>query len=157
MSAKKPATKSQEIKRRLKGERTIFHDLFRLEEKEVLKDIGWDAPKMEKFNHKHFFHTVDSDGKEQVYCTPSLGHTHEVKIVGQDESGEPIVEVGPAIVVIKKKGIKQAHAYRYDKHTHDATYLYSEELKVRKYNEEALAKISQMKAHEAAMSKSPTE
>ena len=164
MSKKVTKSKSKEqevsIKRKFKGEEEIYHDLFCLEETETIKDVGWNPqrPLIEKFNHKHFYHTVDSDGKKQTHCTPSLGHTHEVKVVGTEEDGSPKIEIGPAVVVMKKKmGGKQSLPYKFDNHTHESRYMYSEKLSVRKYSDEALASISKVKQQDTELLRAPTE
>lgn len=137
-----------EFKRRVRGEDEVWHDLIRLETAEPRRNISFheDAeqhPIWERIPHKHFYHTVDSDGKPQKYATPANGHTHEIKIIGKDEDGKPIVEVGDAVVIIKGKEYPLKTS-RMDNHRHEASYIHSEKFKKRVYSEDFLKKQSEV-------------
>lgn len=129
-----------------KGTQKFRHDLFRLEPKSLLRNKSFKAKevKLESISHTHFFHTFDSNGKPQQYSTPTGGHFHEVKWeVGAD--GELVATCGPALRTVyekrgsmqRKKVVRVKWENQYDEnlpdmvednHTHDVTYLWSEEL-----------------------------
>ena len=156
--SKKPTTepkKEQEVKRSFRHDTTVHHDLFRLELAQTKKNISYkeDSPLWEAVEHKHFFHSVDSDGKAQNKCVPSAGHYHYVNI--KEIDGELIAEVSKPYTMRIKKGKKIEVEYSNDKHTHDATYLLSEEVKRRIYTEDAMRVISQQQNAEANRMKNP--
>jgi len=155
----KEKAKKPEFKRVFKGEQEIIHDLYRLAPVAVKRNMGWNPQKpiIETTEHKHFYHNIDSDGKPQTHCGPSLGHTHEVKVIGVNEDGSPKLQVGPAVVLTREKGGKVFRPYKYDQHTHEVEYIQSEVMKPRKYDEEALKSINLMMAKESSLAKSPTE
>jgi len=137
-----------EFKRRVRGDEEVWHDLIRLEMAEPRRNISFHEnadqnPIWERIPHKHFYHTVDSDGNPQKYATPANGHTHEIKIIGKDEEGKPIVEVGDAVVIIKNKEFPLKTS-KMDNHRHEATYIHSEKFQKRVYSEDFLKKQSQV-------------
>ena len=132
------------INRVYKGEVEFDHDLFKLEVGMMKKNISIadDNPLYVGVEHCHFYHTYDSSGRKQEACAPIAGHTHEVEIF-TDSSGNLMAKVGPASI---RKGGKYI-PLKGDNHTHEAKYLRSERVKVRKVNAEAT------KAYDATMSK----
>lgn len=148
-----------DFNRRVKGTEEVWHDLFRLDVAEPRKNISFQEGKefalWEKMPHKHFFHSVDSDGKKQIYATPALGHTHKVEVVGADEDGKPILEVGPAVVVLKNKEYK-LNEDKMDVHVHEAAYIKSEKVKKRTYSEEFLKHQSEIEKDMVAASRAPS-
>lgn len=163
MATKKTISKPDNSQKELKAQRIynetkeLDHDLFVLEESEVVKDHGYnpERPVIIKHKHKHIFHSIDSNGKKQEYCTPSLGHTHKVIEQGIDENGHPYVKFGPPIVRVKRKGKRVDYAYRYEgegknfeSHNHEVTYKYSEKLVPRKPNPDAMKMLNEMTKEE---------
>jgi len=151
----KSTTKTSEPKqpRVFKSTTTLHHDLFVLHPSQMMKDKRLDKtgyPDEEDLigvAHQHFFHTIDSQGRKQLYCSPIGGHFHEI-IIKEKGEGEPpeIVEVsGPMKWGMKKKGGKYKRVAvpvnEYDKHTHEIKYLQSEKVTPRKANVEA-AKVA---------------
>ena len=150
---------SHSFERRVRGDEEVWHDLIRLEVASPRRNISFheDAAKnpiWETIPHKHFYHTVDSDGKPQAYATPANGHTHKVEIVGKDESGKPIVKVGPAIVIVKKE-VFNLNTTKLDQHTHEASYIHSEKFKKRTYSQDFLVAQSKVEADMVKASKAP--
>ena len=147
-----PKTKTKRI---FKGEGTVHHDLFRLENAQTQKNISFHkSPIWEPIEHKHFFHTVDSDGKPQNRCSPTAGHFHYVEV--EEKDGELVATCSRPMKMAIVNGKREAVEYTNDNHTHDVTYLQSEEVKKRVYNEDALKFISKQKAETAARMKNPT-
>lgn len=144
----KKEQEQQSFNRRVRGDEEVWHDLIRLEMAEPRRNISFHEnseqnPIWERIPHKHFYHSVDSDGNPQKYATPANGHTHEIKIVGKDEDGKPIVEVGDAVVIIKNKEFPLKTS-KMDNHRHEATYIHSEKFQKRVYSEDFLKKQSQV-------------
>lgn len=140
----KTTKKLSEPKRVYKGDLEIDHDLFKLEVSTMRKNISINEtdPLYTGVEHCHFFHSYDSNGRKQDSCAPIAGHTHEVEMF-VNADGDIDAKVGPAVV---KKGGKYV-PFANDNHTHDATYLRSEKIKIRTVNNEAV------KAYDAHMSK----
>jgi hypothetical protein len=145
---KAPQKKEIETKRLMKGTTTIYHDLFRLEPANMIKEvmIGSDKVLKEAVQHQHFYHTVDSSGRRQYECAPIGGHVHKIE-VGQDENGNLIATCGVPLVrtTVKTKfgkRIEKILPSKDDNHTHICKYIESSEIKPRKANEEALKAMS---------------
>lgn len=120
---------SKPIKRTFEKDRIIPSDLFRLEVASMRKNIGFDPknPIWEGVPHIHFFHTRCSDGRIQVECSAVGGHKHKMTASAPEKSGEVAQYIcGPAS----------------DGHTHDVTYLQSEEVSARVKNDKATAFIA---------------
>lgn len=135
--SKQSSEKVQAFKRRLEKETEVYHDLFRLEITNTRKNIAFSEgdENWEQVPHKHFFHTVTSDGKTQDTSSPTAGHFHKVK-VNKNEAGEILsVECGPPLVMHKGN----PHPYKNDSHIHEISYIESEVVKKRVRNEEAMA------------------
>lgn len=155
MESKKPKDKS--VKRIIKGMEDVHHDLFRLESSNTKKNISFNknSPIWEPVAHKHFYHTVDSDGKPQDKCGPTAGHFHFVTV--EERNGELVAKCSEPYVMGRDKNTKKMAAvpYENDKHTHDVTYLQSEVLKRRVMNADALKEISRMESENAARMANP--
>lgn len=122
------------VKRRFAGQEKVYSDCFKLTVANFNKNVGtMDAPLMVPTEHCHFYHTIDSSGREQNKCSSIGGHYHECKST-VDENGNLKVEVGPAIFKIKEH---RKHLKRFpDEHTHKGMYIKSEEIEVRKISED---------------------
>lgn len=139
MSNKK--TEQVETQRTLEKTEMVYHDLFVLELTNTRKNTSWtDQPMWEPLEHKHYFHSCDSDGKNHKYCVASAGHYHEVKYWTNPETGKLEAECGPPLVHHKGK----SYPYKNDKHTHAVTYRYSEEIEKRKKNSDAANAMAQL-------------
>ena len=110
------------------------------------KNIAWDGTlDLRKVEHCHFFHTVDSDGKELTNSSSIGGHFHKMEVV-KDGDGVPHVKCVSGPVRLAKKKNRRTGKWEkitapindYDYHTHDIEYLKSEEITVRKTNVEAV-------------------
>lgn len=155
MSEKKPS-KEKQPERRYQGEQEVDHDLFKLSISPILKNHGYDTknPIYRTVDHMHHFHSYDSGGKMQTHCTPVAGHTHKCEMV-KGEDGELKLEVGPAV---QKKGKKWV-LYALEEnsadlnipgvdgvHSHDATYIVSEKIIVRKKNLDATKMLAERRS-----------
>jgi hypothetical protein len=139
--------------RSYKGSEQVDHDLFKLENALLKRDLsyGGDAPLIDHITHSHHFHTVDSNGRKLETSTSVGGHFHPVT-VKMSESGVPEITVGPAM-----KWVTKLHGKRrtkvmlpvafdgsdddgnpiVDNHTHKVSYLGSEKVTVRQPSLEA--------------------
>jgi hypothetical protein len=79
------------------------HHLFKAEVADTLKNTSWTRgnPKIVKIEHCHFFHTIDSNLREQKYTTPVNNHYHKVSWF-IDSDGELRAECGPPIRKVTK-------------------------------------------------------
>lgn len=151
----KTASEEIEFDRKVKGSRLVWHDLYTLEVAEPKRNISWNKnPDWEKIPHKHFFHTVDSDGKKQKYSTAANGHVHEIVVKGVDEDGKPIVECGPAKVISRKR-VFNLDESKFEQHTHEVSYRKSEQVVLREYSKEFLKQQSAIEADMMGASKKP--
>lgn len=150
---KEPSRPTQE--RKYKDNLTFDHDLYRLETTEMVRNMSWNKkPMWENFDHKHFFHTFDSEGRKQTKSTAALGHFHPM-ILEQSAEGVPVVKCGPAM---KEVLMRDEDTGEYKKtaielkgreaHVHPVNYLHSERLKTRKVNDQAAVAISNVLAHQ---------
>ena len=150
----KPKTEiKQEFPQRVyKNQRTIHHDLYKLEMASFLKNIALpeEIEDWRKVEHCHFFHTVDSSGKKQEYCSPVGGHFHKIEIQPNPDGGPPLIKTvsGPLKFVRRKvrgKWQKEiAPVNDQDNHTHDVIYLRSDDIPLRQTNLEATSAIVQV-------------
>lgn len=145
------AVKKQAPQRKYKDALEFDHDLFELETAEVQKNMSWNKVKnWEKFPHKHFFHTFDSDGRKQTRSTAALGHWHKMEVVEQGEGEPPMVTCGPAFIekmIADEDGVYRKTAIELvgkEAHTHGVNYRYSDKLKARKPNSESLKVINKV-------------
>lgn len=139
------------------NEMIIDHDLYRLKLTNMKKNLAWEKNvyDMTSVPHEHFFHTVDSSGKQQTRSNMVGGHFHVMTIIPQPGGAPPIVKCGPAVKEIKrlinKRMVKKLEpALRYtddngnsmaDDHVHSVGYERSNRLAARKINEEAVKVI----------------
>lgn len=143
-----PKEKLKAFERNLEREKEVHHDLFRLDDAVTLKNISFneDHPNWERVPHRHYFHTVTSDGKKQETSAPSSGHYHHVK-VEENDAGEIVsVECGPPMVMHMGK----SHPYKNDNHTHELSYISSEKVMRRVSNAEAVKVMTAAKSEEIA-------
>ena len=137
-----------------KGHREFRHDLFKLEVKEMKKNVSYKKyePDLQSVEHAHFYHSVDMKGRPNKYSAAVGGHFHEV-IVEHDEQGNIVgAKCGPALRESQKKlkngrvktviePVKFAKAdydaedpeeaaeavkYIHDEHVHPLRYMHSE-------------------------------
>jgi len=140
--------KIQSFERKLAKATKVHHDLFSLDITNTRKNMSWEEsnPNWVDVAHRHYYHTVTSDGKALQNSAPSAGHFHEV-IVEEDESGKITnVTCGPPQVMHKGK----PHPYKNDKHTHEISYLASEVVERRVSNQDAMKVMTASRAEEAA-------
>jgi len=155
--SKKP-TKTKKVKkpgRQYKGQIEVDHDLFRLEPANTKKNISFrkDQYIWEEIPHKHMFHTVDSDGKPQYRTCPTASHFH--KMVVNDVDGELIAECSGPYQMKMVKGQRVEVPYENDNHKHEVTYLRSERIMQRVYNQDALNMINQIKSQDSEKLRNP--
>jgi len=142
------------VKRIIRGEQDIHHDLYRLELAVTVKNISFSAkPKWEDIPHKHFFHNINSDGKPQDKSCPTANHFHY--IVVDSSNGELSAECSEPYTMGIVDGKKKAIPYKNDKHVHDVTYLQSEVMKQRVMNDDALKEISRIQNRNAQRMQNP--
>lgn len=144
-------TKKQAPQRKYKDQLEFEHDLFELQVADVFKNMSWNKKKeWERFPHKHFFHTFDSDGRKLIRSTAALGHYHKMEVTDQGEGEPPVVVCGPAFIdrmmadddgVYRKTAIELTGK---EAHTHELEYRYSDKLKARKPNSESLKVINKV-------------
>lgn len=138
------------FKRVWKGSQTFVHDLYRLEVSTCLRNQSYKMgdPIIEKIEHKHFFHSVDRKGKKLTRSTITADHFHDIE-VELNKAGEiTAIKCGPAKRVTEKlvgpenfrKRVKSVESPSWikhanegietitDEHTHEITYVTSEEL-----------------------------
>jgi hypothetical protein len=123
---------------------SFVHDLFRLKTATMTKNMAWSkkmAAIWEPFQHKHFFHSYDSDGRAQTRSTSALGHFHECEMI--EVNGTPTLKVGPAKkeVIEIFEGLPRKVAVVLEGregHTHEGEYVTSENLQTRRLNNEAI-------------------
>ena len=173
-AAPPPTTQTQApapkpIQRRYKENMTFFSDLFKLKVAKMLQFKGWtkisqDAPRDEKGDlnddwfyteHCHYFHTRDSNGKEQTYSQPVGQHVHKMEIVRNPNDPDEIFEVkcvsGPLKWEISTKYGKRKKVLvpdPNDDHRHDTVYLKSNQLSRPDINVEAAKVMDRVKAPE---------
>jgi len=157
MSQIKGAPARAQVNRTIKGTQVFWHDLFKSNVQKMIKCIfnrsdekGVGQQKEEDLKlveHVHFFHSHDSQGRAQTTCVSVGGHYH--KIITHDNKGNPLVdahgrprvECGPPLRKVKvKRGKKMVSVEEpvtfgmedgkmvADKHTHDFSYIDSQEL-----------------------------
>jgi hypothetical protein len=129
------------------------HDLFKCRLAKFIRDLSWakDGSQRQEVEHVHFFHTIDSSGRDLKETNNVGGHFHEVKIIpAKDENSLPKVICGPARTwVIQGKGKNKKRVMvapriavgtdneEADEHTHEMDYLGSQRIPLRKPNVEA--------------------
>lgn len=157
------------VTKRMKGEQTFNHDLYKLGPAISMTNVNWQKyqPKLIEVNHSHVFHSInDKNGQPLKYCSPQSGHFHEVVAEWSEGADGNMVlvkaECGPALDRIKVKDrtgnqitkivprafqTADPDAPIVDSHTHEVFYIDSEEinpLNVKRRQEEDRQKISHL-------------
>lgn len=139
--------------RTFKDSMEFNHDLFCLDVVEMTRNISWNKkPMWETFPHKHQFHTFDSDGRPQSRSTSALGHYHPMTITQTDGVPQVICGVAHRDVMMKDEDgiyVKRSMPLEgRESHDHPIVYKYSERLRTRKVNSEALLAVSKVIDHQ---------
>lgn len=134
-------------KKRIYESQSMFeHDLFKLELSKFKKNLAIDdeAPEYVDVEHCHFFHTVDSNGRKQMFSNSVGGHFHklEIKDQGPDMPPEILSISGPLTYAMRRgRGGKKEKVIvpftDVDAHTHEVTYVKSNKISKRKLSAEA--------------------
>jgi len=141
------------------GARKIKHYALKLKPAILLKNVGWKkyTPKIEKFEHCHIFHNVDSSGRTQTKCAATGGHYHYVEFT-QLPDGKVAAKCGPARHMVDHKmrsgqwRRKESEIEFYDEksdktiiddHTHEMEILYASELEIDGSRSQGIAAITQ--------------
>lgn len=160
--SKKKSPQKKEMQRVYKDSREFDHDLYKLENDIINLNASpfdeegdWVDDRRE---HKHFYHTHDSDGKKHTHCAMSVGHSHE--ILWEEVNGEMVPKCGPAVTQKRiKKGRNVVKEWRpireRSQHTHDVAYMFSEKIKPRKMNQEAAMAMNAKIQEEANLKANP--
>jgi hypothetical protein len=150
MADNKPNKKTAGPIRRMKGTTTFEHHLFKLGQATMLSNASYKQfqPKLIEMEHAHIFHSVnDKNGAENIYCSPTGGHFHQVTTEwASDADGNMVLikaECGVAIEKVKKKmrsGMVETRIEvvkfevddkdhpLFDKHIHEVIYIDTEEI-----------------------------
>lgn len=130
----------------------VDHDLFKLSVARMLKWMGYnkgekDPDDLIPAEHCHFFHTIDSDGRPQQFCSSIGGHFHKMEVV-DDGSGVPKVKCVSGPLQFKFENYRKNRANKrrkiavpandFDTHTHESEYVRSEKVALRKVNVDAV-------------------
>lgn len=146
-----------------KSNQKIRHDLYRLENEFIKRDTSWTkTPNIQMIEHSHYYHTVDSNGREMKLCGPMGGHFHIMKMVEPQKTvktkggGTKIVpakyECSGPMRFAKTRSQDSNGNVRFtrkmvpdgrDTHVHEVKYEGSEYLEKRKFNAEAAILQSQ--------------
>lgn len=178
MSKVRPAQASPAAQPQFKfrSQQTIFHHLFKAEIAKFLKDLsfGQESMRIDEIAHVHHFHNVNSMGHAQKYTTTVGGHFHEVTWTVDPTTGYPVAKCGPAMKKLTKntpRGSKTTvepmkfynkdhDQWVADNHTHDMTYLGTDELstatvqQTQQKNAEMIASMTPKATAEASISDS---
>lgn len=151
----------QPIQMKMRHAIEIYHHLFKLKVADMqIQNLVPKVPDPEPRDliateHCHFYHNVDSDGRDQVYSTPTGGHFHKVDLVVNDK-GEICAakcSSGPMQFIRKKKGRRSVKVCvsinAYDHHTHEIEYRGSDKIKTRRVSDEVANAVGNMVAAEA--------
>lgn len=148
MSVKKKSKTEKNIKRTMKGSQKLYHDLFKLKQANMVKEImiGNDKTLKDHVPHVHFYHSIDSSGRPQTDCSPIGGHTHKMTVTEDYKGNLTATCSGPLVrtKVKTKQGrtIEKILPSTDDNHTHEVEYIESSEFTVRKVNAEAVKAMS---------------
>lgn len=137
----------QAPQRRFKDKKLENSDVFKLKVAAAKKVIynnneGSIREQYIDIEHVHLWHTVDSRGKEVDRCHSVFGHTHEMKLDIDQQTGEVRAICGPAIytlpeITLHKKNDKQRVVECLDKHVHEVEYIRTDKVTIRVTNPEA--------------------
>jgi len=149
-------------RRRYTAQQEKDHDLYKAKLAKFIRDLAWskDGSGRQEVEHVHFFHTIDSSGREQTLTNQVGGHFHEIKVIpSKDPNGVPTVECGPAMtwgtvgkgkakrrVMMAPKIAVDTDNEEVDTHTHEMEYLGSQRIQMRKPNVEAAKFQAEMAA-----------
>ena len=165
----KGATPKPKLAKRFsKGSAVWEHALYKLEPTIAKKNVSYRylQPRIEEVEHSHFYHSKDRKGKATKYCSAMCGHFHEISVTWD---GDNLVEATcsePKIfhrVKIKgsNRNIKKLGSVQFpkvdentgdvynleDNHTHDVSYLGSEDLSNAKFKEQAAIDKQEISGH----------
>lgn len=149
----KKKTTSKPVERRIfKGDQKIVHDLYRLENENVVNNESPyrnDGEEMLVYKpHSHFYHTYDSSGRALTNSSPTGSHFHAMTITPQPDGLPPIVECGPAVewkrVQQGRRWVNKLVPYQpskglVDDHTHEVRYMGSDDILKRTISGDAAA------------------
>lgn len=129
-----------------------MHDLFKLEVANAKKNVAWEPNtyQWENVEHCHFYHSVDKNGKAQEKCATINGHFHFLIPDPKDPLKLTCSEPMQYVMALNERGQKVKKAVpvgSHDTHTHEVTYIQSEEFQQRKINPEYL-KLQQQQSKE---------
>lgn len=132
---------------RFRNQQTVEHHLFKAEVAVAKRNRSYQkgVVKLVDIDHAHFFHTVDSRGRQQTRTTSTNGHYHYIEW-GYDDNGDLVAKCGPAMREYTE--LKRGRTRRkekpvswiddrddgevtvVDKHVHDMTYMGSDEIQI---------------------------
>ncbi len=122
----------------------IDHDLFWLRTAPMKRNLAMphEAPEYRSIDHQHQYHTVTSDGKEQVTSSSIGGHFHKMEVVKhEDGSIEAKCVSGPVRYFKVKQHGKWKKIMKpindFDDHCHEVEYVKSDRIGKRLINAEA--------------------
>lgn len=129
---------------KIRSQQVIYHHAFKALVGKFLKDLSFGGTdlRIDKIEHVHHYHSVNSMGHPQQFTTMVGGHFHKVEWSTDPKTGDPVAKCGPALKkVIKntrtgtKTSIepmkfynKQHDEHFLDDHTHEMAYLGTDEL-----------------------------
>jgi hypothetical protein len=146
IQAAKPEPQASGIQRQLGQQVTIHSDLYKLGLSRFKRNVSWtDVPQIEELDHNHLFHTFNSDGKQQFYCTAVGGHFHLMEVFPGKDGEAPRVKCasGPLKWVQRKvrgrftkvaEPVLLPEGEDEDNHVHETFYLGSTEVTKRMGN-----------------------
>ncbi len=134
--------------------------LFTLKTTKMKKNVSWNAsdPDIREVDHQHFFHTMDSSGKEMTMSAAAGGHFHIMTVTKDPETGAPIATCSGPMMFDNRRGRKvivPLPAFKaedkdgnviVDDHKHEVVYSRSSLVKPRTVNAESVKVIDQLEA-----------
>lgn len=129
-------------KRIYKHKRSFDHDLYKLRLGILRRNVSYqDGQDMwVRYEHVHFFHTIDSKGRPQKNSTAIGGHFHYMEKIGTGPDGLAIYKASKPMVEVWRKvqGKRRRVAVPVigDDHDHEVDYQYSEKITPRKMNKD---------------------
>lgn len=124
------------------------HDVFMSDAKDAVRNVSFQhlKPELVRVPHKHVYHSHNNQGKKLLKTGSAAGHWHNVEHYVDPRTGEIIAKCGPAmheVTLVTQTGrvISRVEQVSFeeekqngdivrhvDDHTHELTYLGSEEL-----------------------------
>lgn len=101
-AAKKPVR----VERFMRSAVEHTEDTFKLLLSKMKKNYSykWRQPELMDIEHTHIFHSInDTTLQPNKYCAPVGGHFHECRHYIDEETGQPMVEVGPPLHFVNRK------------------------------------------------------